>query len=265
VSEFKVGVQLHPQHTSVDELLAAAEVADELGVDSIWVWDHFFPLYATDGPYDWPPASDLSGSHFESWTLLAAMARGVRRAHIGVLISNIHFRNPDLMADMARTIDHLSGGRFILGLGAGNLERDFVEYGYEFADGPARLSALEEGIKRIHRRFLLLDPAPLGRLPLLVGGSGAKVTLRIVAQYADLWNSFGPPEEYEKQNRALDGWCEKLDRDPSEIERTVLLDTGLEIEGLTDFLAAGANHIIVGCGHPFVMNDVQRLLDARDG
>jgi probable F420-dependent oxidoreductase len=264
VRSFKVGVQLHPQHTSVDELLQAAVVADEMGVDSIWVWDHFFPLYAKDGPYDWPPAPDLTGSHFESWTLLAAMARTVRRAPLGVLISNIHFRNPDLVADMARTIDHLSGGRFILGLGAGNVERDFAEYGYEFPDGPSRLSTLEAGIKRIQRRLELLDPVPLGPLPLLVGGSGAKVTLRIVAQYADLWNSFGPPEEYEKQNRVLDEWCVKLGRDPAEIERTVLLDTGLEIEGLSDFLAAGATQIILGCGHPFHMNDVQRLLDARD-
>jgi probable F420-dependent oxidoreductase len=264
VTQFKVGVQLHPQHTSVDELLAAAEVADAMGVDSIWVWDHFFPLYAKDGPYDWPPAPDLTGSHFEAWTLLAAMAHSVRRAQLGVLITNIHFRNPDLLADMARTIDHLSGGHFILGLGAGNIERDFSEYGYEFPDGPARLVALESAIGRIQRRLGLLDPGPVGELPLLVGGSGAKVTLRIVAQYANLWNSFGPPSEYAIQNQILDEWCAKLNRDPAQIERTVLLDTGAEIDDLEGFLDAGARHIIVGCGHPFEMADVQRLLDARD-
>ncbi len=265
MKRFKAGVQLHPQHTSVDELLAAAEAADALGVDSIWVWDHFFPLYAKDGPYDWPPAPDLTGSHYEAWMLLAAMTRGVRRADIGVLITNVHFRNPDLLADMARTIDHLSGGHFILGLGAGNIERDFREYGYEFPDGPSRLVALEAAILRIQNRLGQLNPAPVGSLPLLVGGSGAKVTLRIVAQYANAWNSFGPPSEYAKQNRILDDWCAKLDRDPSEIERTVLLDTGAEIDDLEGFLDAGVQHVIVGCGHPFAMDDVQRLLDARDG
>jgi probable F420-dependent oxidoreductase len=264
VARFKVGVQLHPQHTTVDELLEAARVADSLGVDGIWLWDHFFPLYAKDGPYDWPPAPDLTGSHFESWTLLAALAVSVDHAMLGVLISNIHFRNPDLMADMARTIDHLCNGRFILGLGAGNIERDFIEYGYDFVDGRQRLEILESGIERIKRRVSVLDPPPMGTLPLLIGGSGRKVTLRIVAQYADLWNSFGPPAEYAAQNVALGEWCETLGRDPTEIERTVLMDTGAEIDELNEFIEAGCKHFIVGCGHPFDMADVRRLLEARD-
>ena len=264
MQRFKVGAQLHPQHTSVAELIEAAKVADDLGVDGIWIWDHFFPLYAEDGPYDWPPAPDLTGSHFESWTLLSALAVSVHRATIGVLISNIHFRNPDLLADMARTIDHLCDGRFILGLGAGNVERDFLEYGYDFVDGRARLEILESGIERIKRRLSLLDPPPKGDLPLLLGGSGRKVTLRIVAQYADMWNSFGPPADYAVQNAALDEWCATLGRNPAEIERTVLMDTGAEIDQLEDFIGAGCTHFIVGCGHPFDMTDVQRLLKARD-
>src|SRR4029077_11062495 len=138
---FRVGVQFHPQHTSVAELRAAWRRADAIGVDSLWVWDHFFPLYPKGGPYLWPPAGDLTGSHFEAWTLLSAMAADTARAHLGVLISNIYFRNPDLLADMARTVDHISGGRLILGLGAGNIERDFRAYGFEFASTPERLKA----------------------------------------------------------------------------------------------------------------------------
>jgi alkanesulfonate monooxygenase SsuD/methylene tetrahydromethanopterin reductase-like flavin-dependent oxidoreductase (luciferase family) len=165
---------------------------------------------------------------------------------------------------MARTIDHLCNGRFILGLGAGNIERDFIEYGYDFVDGRQRLEILESGIERIKRRVSVLDPPPMGTLPLLIGGSGRKVTLRIVAQYADLWNSFGPPAEYAAQNVALDEWCETLGRDPTEIERTVLMDTGAEIDELNEFIEAGCKHFIVGCGHPFDMADVRRLLEARD-
>jgi len=261
MARFRVGVQFHPQHTTVAELRAAWCRADSLGVDSLWVWDHFFPLYPKGGPYLWPPADDLDGNRFEAWTLLAAMGADTARARIGVLISNIHFRNPDLLADMATTVDHLSGGRLVLGLGAGNIERDFREYGFPFAGTADRLKALEAGIGRIKTRLDRLEPKALGSLPLLIGGSGTKVTLRLVAQYADMWNSFGPPEDYAKQNRALDEWCRVLGRDPHAIERTVLLDVPEEADRLEDFLEAGVQHVIVGCGQPFDLQPIQDLLN----
>ena len=259
MARFKVGVQFHPQHTTVAELRQAWFRADAIGVDSLWVWDHFFPLYAKGGPYLWPPVDDLDGNRFEAWTLLAAMAVDTARARIGVLISNIHFRNPDLLADMATTVDHLSGGRLVLGLGAGNIQRDFREYGFPFAGTADRLKVLEAGIGRIKTRLDRLEPKSLGSLPLLIGGSGTKVTLRLVAQYADMWNSFGPPEDYAQQNRALDEWCRVLGRDPHAIERTVLLDVPEEAERLDDFLE-GVEHVIVGCGQPYDLRPTQDLL-----
>jgi len=255
----RVGVQFHPQHTSVAELRRAWRAADEAGVDSMWVWDHFFPLYGEGQPYLWPPQGSPEGRHYESWSLLAAMAADTRHARIGVLITNIHFRNPDLVADMARTVDHLSGGRAVLGVGAGNIQRDFREYGYEFGPDRDRLRALEAGIERIKRRLATLEPGPLGPLPLLIGGSGQQVTLRLVAEHADMWNSFGPPAEYARQNAVLNEWCRRAGRDPAAIERTVLLDVAEEAADLQGFAEAGAEHIILGCGHPFDLGPVREL------
>ena len=254
MARFKVGVQLHPQATSVEDLRSAWQAADRMGVDSIWTWDHFYPLYG-----------DPDASHWECWTQLAAMAVDTTQARFGALVTCNSYRNPELLADMARTVDHLSGGRLYLGIGSGWFERDYDEYGYEFGTAPDRLRALEAGLKRIKSRLEKLNPGPVGSLPILIGGSGPKVTLRLVAQYADAWNSFGPPDKYAAKNKLLDEWCEKLGRDPAEVERTVAFLHAGEIDSVDDFLEAGATHIIQGMGHPFDMDPVARLLElAKD-
>ena len=252
----KVGVQFHPQNTSIPELRRGWREADLMGVDSIWTWDHFFPLY--DGP---------DGHHFEGWTLLAAMACDTERADFGMLVTCNSYRNPELLADMARTVDHLSGGRLILGLGAGWFQRDYDEYGYEFGTAIQRLQALEAALPRIESRLAKLDPPPVRRpMPLLIGGSGENVTLRLVAEHATAWNSFGPPATYASKSAVLDEWCERVGRDPGEIERTVLIETD-EVDQADAFLEAGAQHLIVGLGAtdagPFDLGPVQRLLDGR--
>ncbi|MDQ4143109.1 MAG: LLM class F420-dependent oxidoreductase [Actinomycetota bacterium] len=248
MSDFKVGVQLHPQHTTVEELRAAWRRADELGFDSIWTWDHFFPLWG-----------DPEGNHFEGWTLLSACAVDTAKAQIGILVSSNSYRNPELLVDMARTVDHLSEGRTVLGLGAGWFERDYEEYGYEFGTAPDRLRSLRAALPRIKARLGELNPPPVGRLPILIGGAGEKVTLRLVAEHADMWNSWGPPHVYAHKNAVLDSWCEKTGRDPASIERTVLMDAD-EVGDVDAYLNAGVEHFIVKVGHPFDLDPAEKLL-----
>jgi probable F420-dependent oxidoreductase len=249
MARFQVGVQLHPQATTVDAMRAAWRAADELAVDSIWVWDHFYPLYG-----------DPDAAHFEAYALLAAMAADTSNARLGALVTCNSYRNPNLLADMARTIDHISNGRFILGIGSGWFERDYDEYGYEFGTAPDRLRRLAASLPVIMERLGRLNPPPVGDVPILIGGSGEKVTLRLVAQYADGWNSFGPPENYAAKNRVLDEWCRKLDRNPAQVERTVGINAN-EIDNWQAYLDAGASHLIVMLGPPFDLDPVRRLLD----
>ncbi len=248
----RVGVQLHPQDTDVATLLDAAKRAEDAGIDSVWTWDHFFPLYGdTDAP------------HFEGWTLLTAIACATQRVQVGHLVICNSYRNPDLLADMARTLDHVSGGRFTLGIGSGWFERDYEAYGFDYGTAPSRLRDLGDALPRIRARLAALNPAPLGDLPLLIGGGGEKVTLRLVAEHADAWNSFGPPESFAHKGRVLDEWCEKVGRDPRAIERTVLIE--VEDAGRFDeYVAAGAEHIIVGLQHPFDLTPALMLLESAD-
>ena len=250
MARFKVGWQLQPQHCTIDQLRAAWRTADEMGVDTIWTWDHFYPLYG-----------EADGAHFEGWSLLAAMACETSRAHFGMLVTCNSYRNPELLADMARTVDQLSGGRLILGIGSGWFERDYDEYGYGFGTALWRLEQLEAALPRIKARLGKLNPGPVGPMPVMIGGGGEKVTLRIVAEHADMWNGFGPPKSFARKNLILDGWCEKVGRDAKAVERTVLVDDD-DVDQLEDFLAAGATHIIYGSDAPFDPSPLERLLAA---
>ena len=251
MSGLKIGVHIRPQHTSVEAMRAAWRSADALGVDSITVWDHFYPL-----------TGDPGGTHFECWSLLAAMACDTQRAQIGALVSAVGYRNPDLLADMARTVDHLSGGRLILGVGAGNAERDHVEYGFPWGSPSERLKALRTGLERIKLRLRKLNPPPKGRLPIMIGGGGEQVTLRLVAEFADMSNTPGAPDVLRHKNRVIDQWCAKLGRNPAEIERTSNIPVSA-VEHVNDFAEAGAQRLQIQLDHPFDLAPVEVALRRR--
>ena len=211
----RVGVQLQPQHASYAELRAAVAAAEEAGVDVVFSWDHFFPL-----------TGDAEGPNFEAYATLAAWAEQTERVEIGALVTCNSYRNPDLLADMVRTIDHISGGRVVLGIGAGWFERDYDAYGYEFGTAGSRIAALGEALPRITRRFAALQPPPTRHVPLLVGGGGERKTLRMVAEHADIWHGFGTLEELTHKNEVLNTWCAEVGRDPGEIERSTAASEG---------------------------------------
>ncbi len=249
----RVGVQLHPQHTTYTSFAEAVKHIEELGVDTIWNWDHFFPLYGEpDGP------------HFEGWTLLTAMATLTQRAEVGCLVTCNTYRNAALLSDMAKTLDHISSGRLILGIGAGWFERDYSEFGYEFGTAGSRLAALEQSLKTIKERWEKDIPKPTRKIPILIGGGGEKVTLRITAQYADMWHGFGDPAGISHKMQVLDKWCEEVGRNPAEIERGCGTNADDSDETRNEYLQAGASHLILGMGEPWNFDAVRKLVQWRD-
>lgn len=207
----RIGVQLQPQHSpDYGNLRDAVRRAEDIGVDIAFNWDHFFPLYG-----------DPDGAHFECWTMLGAWAEQTSRIEIGALVTCNSYRNPDLLADMARTIDHISGGRLILGIGAGWFEKDYTEYGYEFGTAGSRIADLGNALPRIEQRFEKLNPAPTRKIPVLIGGGGEKKTLRLVARHADIWHSWGDVEVARRKIGILEQHCADVGRDPAEIELSV--------------------------------------------
>jgi probable F420-dependent oxidoreductase len=251
---FHIGVQLQPQQTSYPAYADGVRQAEALGVDSIWNWDHFFPLYG-----------DPDGNHFEGWTLLTAIATLTQRVEIGCLVTCNSYRNPALLTHMAKTIDHISNGRLILGIGAGWFARDYDEYGYTFGTAADRLRALGAALPIIKTRMAAEVPAPVRNpIPIMVGGGGEKVTLKLTAQYADLWNGFGPPDNWARKNQILTEWCAKVGRDPAAVARTVTVSAEDVPNNLDAFAQAGATHFILGMGAPWDFKAAEQLVRWRD-
>jgi probable F420-dependent oxidoreductase len=224
----RIAAQLHPQHGTWRQLRAAALRAEELGYDIAYTWDHFFPLYGNP-----------DGAHFECWSTLAALAEATVRIEVGPLVSCNSYRNPHLLADMVRTVDHISNGRAILGLGSGWKRRDYDEYGYDYGTVGSRLEALGTAIPLMLDRLDRLVPPPVRRIPVLIAGAGRRRTLRLVARYADSWHAGFPgnPAELEPAVAALRSWCLEIGRDPATIEWGV----GVEPTDLARFLVEDAD------------------------
>jgi probable F420-dependent oxidoreductase len=213
--KFRVAAQIHPQQGDFSALREAAIQAEEMGYDIVYTWDHFYPLYG-----------DPDGKHFECWTTLAALAEATSRVEIGPLVACNSYRNPHLVASMAQTIDHISDGRFILGLGSGWFRRDYEEYGYEFGSAGSRLRHLERNLPEIERRLGLVNPLPRRKVPILIAGIGEQITTRLVARHADSWHARFPrhPDMVRPAIEALHHWCEVEGRDSDGIERGLGLD-----------------------------------------
>jgi probable F420-dependent oxidoreductase len=214
----RLGVQVAPQHALYPRIRETVAILEDLGVDIVFNWDHFFPLSGTP-----------DGLHYESWTMLAAIAEQTSRVELGALVNCNSYRNADLQADMARTIDHISGGRFIFGTGSGWFERDYTEYGYTFGTAGQRLDALAVDLPRIEARWAKLNPAPTRKIPVLIGGGGEKKTLKIVATHADIWHSFSDAETLKRKLGILAEWCTEVGRNVDDIEiSTELRDRTIE-------------------------------------
>jgi probable F420-dependent oxidoreductase len=210
--QVRIGVQLWPGGVpDYGTWRQAVLHAEDLGADAIFGYDHFHKPFA-----DQPDVTN-----FESWTALAAWGEMTTRAEIGLLVSAVPFRNPDLVADMARTVDHISGGRLILGLGAGAVRKDFTEYGYDFGTVRSRMDQLEDGLARIEHRLARLTPAPLRHIPILIGGGGERRTIPLAARYADIWHSFEPIEEFRRKNDLFRRLAADVGRDEAGIERGI--------------------------------------------
>lgn len=255
----RFGIQTPQQHAGWEDLLALWQDIDDLGYDSAWVFDHFLPIF-----------SDPTGPCLEGWSALAALAMATRRVRLGVMVTGNTYRHPAVLAKMAATVDIISGGRLIFGLGAGWFELEHRQYGIQFHTTAGRLSRLDESLelikllwtqeranfngKHFHLNDASFNPKPLQKPhPLiLIGASGENIALRIVAKHAQIWNSFGSPDVFRPKIQRLGEHCRRIGRDPATIEKSVLLG---ETFALTDarrqidaYAAAGVTHIVFSVG-----------------
>ncbi len=223
----KFGLQLWSQATDWPAFRDSAVAAEAAGWDSVWTWDHMLAIF---GPWEQPI--------LEGWMALSGLAPLTHRVRLGLMVGANTFRNPALTAKMATTLDHLSGGRAVLGIGGAWFEREHEAYGIDFGSGfGERLDRLDEAVEvmrgmldgrpvsargeHYRSREVRNAPPPVqDRLPILIGGGGEKKTLRTVARFADAWNIGGSPDEVRRKDEVLRRWCDEVGRDESEIERT---------------------------------------------
>ncbi|MGH2511506.1 MAG: LLM class flavin-dependent oxidoreductase [Candidatus Limnocylindrales bacterium] len=227
--DLKLGILLWSQATSWPDMLSAAQRVDELGYDHLWTWDHLYAIFG-----------DPHQPIFEGWSTLAALAMATRHTRLGLLVGANTFRNPGLVAKSVATLDHISAGRAILGLGGAWMEPEHRAHGIDFGSGfGQRLDWLEEAIAATRPLFdgeavtsapgghyafndLRHLPRPIqAHLPILIGGSGERKTLRTVARHADMWNAMGSPEFIAHKVDVLRGHCDAVGRDIAEIEFTL--------------------------------------------
>jgi alkanesulfonate monooxygenase SsuD/methylene tetrahydromethanopterin reductase-like flavin-dependent oxidoreductase (luciferase family) len=227
--DLKIGALLWNQYTDWPSMLDAGKRIDGLGYDSLWTWDHVYPIVGSP-----------NGPMFEGWTTLTAWAMATTRVTLGLMVGANTFREPALTAKLATSLDHVSNGRAVLGVGAAWFRTEHQAFGFEYGDGPPdRLRWLGQALPimrgmlhgeepsskagdRYHAKAVRNDPPPIQkRLPILVGGGGEKVTLMLVAKYADMHDVGGDVETVQRKDRILREHCDAVGRDYGEIERTI--------------------------------------------
>jgi probable F420-dependent oxidoreductase len=246
---------------------AAVIHAEELGADVVFGYDHFHAP-AMEGIVDGKPLlSEVQPdvNNFEGWTALASWAEITTRAEIGLLVTGVGFRNPDLLADMTRTVDHISGGRVILGLGAGWYEKDYTTYGYDFGTLKSRMGLFDEGLQRVADRLERLIPPPVRKIPILIGGSGAKRTIPAVARHADMWHSFLPADDFRRASAVVGELAEANGRKDGDIERSSVWENAGDADAYRD---AGVT-LFVSQMHPtaagYDFSTLEKMIEWRDG
>ncbi len=302
----RFGIQSGQQMTDWNELSNLWRKADDWGYDSLWVYDHFYPIFVPDP----------TGPCLEGWTTLSALSQQTKRARIGALVNGNSYRNPCITAKMAATVDHLSGGRFNLGIGAGWFEFEHRSFGIDFKPTPQRLQALDEACTIIRGMFTqektslrgkqynvidaVCNPKPIQKPypPIMIGGSGEKVLLKIVARHADIWNA--PNLSIERTRELIDiirRHGDTVGRDSDQIEKsagmmlcyrapkeresmmTMIVGSMAQItpekareqmmvgdrqeclDRIERYLKAGVTHFIFMLVAPFPMDDIQRFAE----
>ena len=224
----RFGIQTGPQNTGWQELVDVWQTVDGLKFDTAWTFDHFFPIFA-----------DPTGSQLEGWTALTALAMKTEHVRVGTLVTGITYREPAVLAKIGATLDVITGGRLVMGIGAGWFELEHQALGIPFYTTAERIKRLGEACEVILRMWTqeaasfdgayyqlkdaYCNPKPVQKPhpPIMIGGSGEKLTLKMVAKYADEWNAFGTPDEVRHKIEVLDGHCQAIGRDVNTIEKSV--------------------------------------------
>ncbi len=273
--QLRFGVKTAPQNTTYEGMLRVWREADAIPeVEHAWVFDHFMPL-----------GNDPTGPCLEGWTLLAALAAQTERLRVGQMVTGNTYRHPTVLANMGATVDIISNGRMDFGIGAGWNELEHSSYGIPLYTPGERIRRLGEACEIIRRMWTETTPTFEGRYyqihearcepkpiqkpypPFVIGGGGEKLTLRVVAQYANIWNNAGGPvETFLHKSAILDEHCAAIGRDPAEIERSTQFavdynDLAATRESIKPFIAAGATHLVLTLRAPYPDGIVRRITD----
>lgn len=268
------GVKVAPMHVTYDELLRVWRDADQAPeLEHAWVFDHFYPI-----------AGNEEGPCLEGWTVLTALATQTQRLRVGSMVMGNTYRHPAVLANMAATLDIIANGRLEFGLGAGWHEAEHAAYGIPFGTAAERINRMDETCQVCiklwteHRANFagkyyqltnaLCEPKPVQKPhpPIVIGGSGEKLTLRTVARYADIWNcNSSGLDQFKHKSQVLDEHCAREGRDPAAITRSIQMFANVEApeqarEDVKGYLEAGVTHVIFYLRPPLAKNAVARVV-----